>query len=77
MNSGKETITVRVNVEVAPEALEAIVDAVREMAGKDDRGRYQVDAADAVGALISRFLGEKDFQAYAKDPENYEGGVFE
>lgn len=77
MNSEKETITVRVNVEIPPEALEAVVRTVREMAGKDEKGRYQVDTADAVGAILSRFLGEKDFTAFAQDPANYAGVVVE
>jgi hypothetical protein len=77
MSSDKETITVRVNVEIPPEALEAMVRTVRDMAGKDERGRYQVDTADAVGAVISRFLGEKGFSAFAMDPTNYSGVVVE
>ncbi len=77
MSSDKETITVRVNVEIPPEALEAVVRTVRDMAGKDEKGRYQVDTADAVGAILSRFLGEKNFAAFAMDPANYGGVVVE
>lgn len=73
----KETITVRVNVEIHPQALESIVQNIRNMAGKDENGRCQVDTADAVGAMISRFLGEKDFTGFVKNPKNYEGSVLE
>jgi hypothetical protein len=30
-----------------------------------------MDTADALAALISRFLEEKDFLAYVRDIENY------
>ena len=41
-------------------------------AGCDERGRYHVDTADKVSEMISAFLLEKDFEAYAKDPDNYQ-----
>ena len=77
MSNDKEPIAVRVAVEVSPEALEAVVKTVREMLGRNEKGHYHVDTADAVGAMISRFLGEKDFEGFVKDPENYAGMILE
>ncbi len=73
MNSEKETITIRVNVEIPPAALETIVGTVREMAGRNVKGHYQVDTADAVGTMISRFLAEKGFEAFVGEPAHYAG----
>ena len=41
------------------------------IAGKDEKGRYRVDTADALSDLISRFLQEKDFDAFARNQNNY------
>ena len=71
MSTSKETILVRVNVELVTEALQAIVRIAKEITGPDERGIYRVDTADKVGEMISKFLLEKDFESYVQEIDNY------
>ena len=71
MSEDIDTIEVRANVIMTTESLKAIVDNTKRFAQRDEKGRYQVDTADAVGKMISRFLLDNDFEAFAKDENNY------
>jgi hypothetical protein len=71
MKDQKETLPVRVVVNIPPHALEAIVENVKQIVGRDEKGVYRVDTADKVGDMISQFLLEKDFENYVKDIKNY------
>lgn len=71
MAEQKETLTIHVNLEIAPGALQAIVANGKALAGADERGHYRVDTADLAERMISRFLMEKDFEAYVTDIGNY------
>ena len=66
-----DTIEVHVNVFVTVESLKTIVDNTKRLVGRNEKGRYMVDTADAVGKMISRFLLKKDFEAFVKDVGNY------
>ena len=72
MNPSKDTIAVNVVVEITPESLQTIVEHAKRMVGRNEKGHYQVDTADKVSEMISRFLMEKDFEAYVANPQNYE-----
>jgi hypothetical protein len=67
----QQTITVNVNIELTTDALQAIVENAKRIAGRDERGVYRVDTADKVSEMVSRFLHEKDFDSYALDINNY------
>jgi hypothetical protein len=69
--SEKEMIFVNVNVEISTDALQAIVENAKKIAGTNENGFYDVDTADKVSEMISRFLSEKDFDAYVSNIENY------
>ncbi len=71
MEPRKDTLTIHVNLEISSGALQAIVANARALAGRDEKGHYRVDTADLTGRVISRFLAEKDFEAYAADAGNY------
>jgi hypothetical protein len=71
MEDPRPTLIVNATVEITAQALEAIVENAKQIAGCDERGRYQVDTADKVGEMITRFLFEKDFEAYVQNMENY------
>jgi len=71
MPESQITIVVRANVEMTSAALQAIVQNAKQVAGPDERGVYRLDTADAVSEMISRFLLENDFEAFAKDTDNY------
>ena len=71
MNESKNTLAVRVNVEMTPASLQAIVENAKKIAGTGDKGYYTVDTADKVGEMISRFLLEKNFEDFVMNIENY------
>ena len=72
MTESKNTIAVRVNIEMTPASLQAIVENAKKIAGTGDKGYYTVDTADKVGEMISRFLLEKNFEDFVMNIENYE-----
>ncbi len=67
----KETVVIHVNIELSVQALSSVVDISKKLAGRNGKGRYQVDTADAVSRIISRFLFENDFEGYVKNPDHY------
>lgn len=71
MSEENPLIRVHVNIEISAAALQAVVANSKKKAGTDDKGHYRVDTADALAALISKFLHEKSFDQFAGDIENY------
>ncbi len=71
MENPGETLLVNANVELTAAALEAIVRNAKAIVGRNEKGHYRVDTAAKVGEMISRFLMEKDFEAYVEDIKNY------
>ncbi|MBW1607657.1 MAG: hypothetical protein JRJ74_06110 [Deltaproteobacteria bacterium] len=71
MTESKDMITVHVNVEITTVSLQTIVENVKHIAGRDEKGVYRVNTADKVSEMISRFLFDNDFESYVKDFENY------
>jgi ribosome maturation factor RimP len=67
----QDKLTVHVNVEISAAALQAIVANAKKKAPKAANGTYRVDTADQVSAIISRFLDEKNFDAYVLDIDNF------
>jgi hypothetical protein len=71
MNESGDMITVHVNVEITAASLQAIVENMKRIAGRDRSGVYRVDTADKVSEMNSRFLQDRDFEGYVKQIENY------
>ena len=71
MSKGKQTITVRVNLELSPPTVGNVVQTIKKLVGPDEKGRYNVDTHEALGSLISQFLREKNFEDYTDDVSNY------
>ncbi|MDX2490625.1 hypothetical protein [Desulfosarcina sp.] len=71
MSESSPLIRVHVNIELSAASLQTVVANSKMKAGTDDKGRYRVDTADALAALISTFLREKGFDAFARDVDNY------
>ncbi len=71
MSESSPLIRVHVNIELSAASLQAVVANSKMKAGTDEKGRYRVDTADALAALISAFLREKGFDAFARDVDNY------
>ena len=64
-------VRVHVNIELSAASLQAVVAHSKKKAGTDETGRYRIDTADALAALISKFLREKGFDEFARDVDNY------
>lgn len=71
MSENSPLVRVHVNIEIAASALQAVVANSKKKVGTDEKGRFRVDTADALAALISRFLLEKEFDRFAEDIDNY------
>ena len=71
MEDPRPTLIINTTVEITAQALEAIVENAKRIAGCDEKGRYHVDTADKVGEMITRFLFEKDFESYTQDINNF------
>ncbi len=71
MTVEKDLIEVRVNVKITTSSLQSIVESCKKIAGRNEKGHYQVDTADKVSEMISRFLLENNFEVYVKDIKNF------
>jgi hypothetical protein len=71
MSENDPMVRVHVNIELSAASLQAVVANSKKKAGPDENGRYRVDTADALASLISTFLREKGFDAFARDVANY------
>ena len=65
--SDPDTIQVHVNVEMTTGALQAIVENAKRISGKNEKGYYQIDTAEKVSEMVSRYLLETDFETFIKD----------
>jgi len=75
MSETAYAIKINVVIEIFPETLQSIVKLEKEAAGFGNSRVQQVDTAGKVGQLISRFLAENGFDAFARDPANYSAGL--
>ncbi len=66
-----DTVVVNANVTITAAALQAIVANAKANAPRNEKGYYQVDTADKVSEMISKFLLENDFEGFAGNPGNY------
>ncbi len=66
-----DKLSIHVNVQITAAALQSIVSNAKQVATQEANGSYRIDTADQVSAMITKFLDEKDFEAYVKDIDNY------
>ncbi len=71
MPQPKDTIAVNAVVEMTTASLKTIVENAKRLSDRNEKGHYTVDTADKVSEMISRFLLEKDFEAFVTNQENY------
>ncbi len=71
MTDNKDTILINANIEIPIIALQTIVANAKKVAGKNEKGHYQVDTADKVSEMISRFLVDNDFESYVNLMDNF------
>ncbi|MFH1983014.1 MAG: hypothetical protein ABIL58_14325 [Pseudomonadota bacterium] len=67
-----DNVLISATIEVPAAALQVIVETARQMSGRNQKGHYQVDTAEMVNRLLTRFVMEKDFVGYVSDRGNYE-----
>ncbi len=67
----ENTIDIRAIITITTAALQTIVANGKALVGPDAKGHYRVDTADLVNRMVSKFLLEKDFEAYVSDIANY------
>ncbi|KPA15207.1 hypothetical protein MHK_004581 [Candidatus Magnetomorum sp. HK-1] len=66
-----EVLSVCVNIDIATSSLQTVVQQCKKIVKPDKNGIYQVDPADVLSALVSRFLSEKHFDQYLENEKNY------
>lgn len=66
-----DTVVVNANVTITATALQAIVANAKANAPRNEKGYYQVDTADKVSEMISKFLLEHNFEGFVSNSENY------
>jgi hypothetical protein len=71
MPESSPLVRVHVNIELPATSLQAVVANSKKKAGANQNGRHRMDTADALAALISKFLLEKDFDAFVRDVDHY------
>lgn len=71
MTPSQDTLAVNVVIEMTTASLEAIVENTKRIVGRNEKGHYQIDTADKVGEMVSRFLLENNFEGFVSDPQNY------
>ncbi len=70
--AGQENrVRVNVNIEIPGTILQTIVQNARDIVGRNPKGHYRIDTADLLEDLLSRFILEKDFEAYAANRKHY------
>lgn len=69
MSERDDLVLINVNVSITVNALKAIVAYAKAKTGKDEKGIYRVDTADAVSDMITQFLLDRDFESYTMDPD--------
>jgi len=68
-----DTVVVNANITITTATLQNIVANAKAKAPRNEKGYFQVDTADKVSEMISKFLLENDFEGFVSDPENYAG----
>ena len=71
MTDEKDLIEIHVNVKITTSSLQAVVENAKKIAGRNEKGHYQVDTAGKVSEMISRFLLVNNFEGYVRDIKNY------
>lgn len=71
MGNNADTVRVNVTIAIAGETLQTIVQTAKAIVGRNEKGHYRIDTADLLEDLLSAFIAEKGFDAYAADRANY------
>lgn len=67
----ENTVQINANLKISGATLQKFVNTAKSIAGADNRGRYKIDTADLLSAMISQFLEEGGFDTYVEAHSNY------
>ncbi len=67
----KETLRIHVNIDISSSALKTIVANAKRLAPRAANGSYQIDTADKVSEMVTRFLETHDFDSFVSNLDNY------
>ena len=71
MSDTSPFIRVHVNIDLPAASIQAVVAHSKRANADHPQGPSRLDSADALSALISKFLHEQGFADYAMNPDNY------
>ena len=71
MAESRDSLMVHVNIDIAAEILQTVVQNSKITGGQNERGHANIDPADKLSELISKFLVEKDFDSFVRNLNNY------
>lgn len=71
MSEYSPSVRVHVNIDLSAASIQAVVANSKKRAGANQEGRHQMDTADVLAALISKFLLENDFDAFVQNVDHY------
>ena len=71
MPGNKETVVVHANIEITSQTIKNLVAAAKQLNSRNEKGHHQIDTADLLCEMISRFLAEKNFEEFVRHAENY------
>lgn len=66
-----DRVVINANIAISGETLQTIVQTAKHLQGPDARGHFRIDTAELVSGLISQFLFDRGFDAYAADARHY------
>jgi len=66
-----DKLRIHVNIEISTVALQSIVANAKRTAPQGANGVYQIDTADKVSEMVTRFLDQNDFEGFVGDINNY------
>jgi hypothetical protein len=66
-----EYLSIHAHIEIQASVLQSVVACSKKKYGPNQKGNFQIDTAEELNNLISRFLAEKDFASFAADCANY------
>lgn len=65
-------VVINAKITISGTTLHKIVQMAKSLKGPDAKGHFHLDTADLVSDLISQFIAEQGFDAYAADHRHYE-----
>jgi hypothetical protein len=66
-----DMVVINANLEISGGTLQKLVSTAKALRGPDGKGYYRIDTAALLSDMISRFLIDREFDAYIEDRRHY------